>query len=100
MEKRAYKRISVTLPDLLLKEIDDISIADNRSRSEVIRLALNRYVGEKRRIELKGQMKKGYLEMSDINLDIAEKSLLSDESAYEIYEDFLSESENSDSKTR
>ena len=50
-------------------------------------------MSEKRRIELKEQMKRGYLEMGDINLEIAENSLLSDESACEIYEEFLSESE-------
>ena len=63
-------------------------------------LAVKQFVSEKRRIELKEQMKRGYLEMGDINLEIAENSLLSDESAYEIYEEFLSESENCDSKTR
>ena len=46
-------------------------------------------VNEIKNIELKTKLKKGYLEMGDINLDIAEKSLLSDESAYEIYEEFL-----------
>ena len=38
-------------------------------------------------------MKKGYLEMSEINLDLAEESLLSDENACEIYEKFLGEKE-------
>ncbi len=100
MEGKAHRTISVTLPDLLVEEVDNLATADNRSRSEVIKLALRQYVSEKRRIELKEQMKRGYLEMGDINLEIAENSLLSDESAYEIYEEFLSESENCDSKTR
>lgn len=100
MEEKAHRTISVTLPDLLVEEVETLAAADNRSRSEVIKLALKQYVSEKRRIELKEQMKRGYLEMGDINLEIAESSLLSDESAYEIYEEFLSESENCDSKTR
>ncbi len=100
MEEKAHRTISVTLPDLLLREVDYLAQADNRSRSEVISLALKQYVSEKRKIEIKEQMKRGYLEMGDINLEIAESSLLSDESAYEIYEEFLSESENCDSKTR
>lgn len=100
MEEKAHRTISVTLPDLLLGEVDNYAATDNRSRSEVIKLALRHYVSERRRIELKEQMKRGYLEMGDINLEIAENSLLSDESAYEIYEEFLSESENCDSKTR
>lgn len=100
MEEKAQRTISVTLPDLLVEEVDNLAAADNRSRSEVIKLAVKQFVSEKRRIELKEQMKRGYLEMGDINLEIAENSLLSDESAYEIYEEFLSESENCDSKTR
>ncbi len=100
MEEKAHRTISVTLPDLLVEEVDNLAAADNRSRSEVIKLAIRQYVSEKRKIELKEQMKRGYLEMGDINLEIAENSLLSDESAYEIYEEFLSESENCDSKTR
>ncbi|MBQ6937797.1 MAG: ribbon-helix-helix protein, CopG family [Clostridia bacterium] len=100
MEEKAHRTISVTLPDLLVEEVDNLAAADNRSRSEVIKLAVKQFVSEKRRIELKEQMKRGYLEMGDINLEIAENSLLSDESAYEIYEEFLSESENCDSKTR
>ena len=100
MEEKAQRTISVTLPDLLVEEVDNLATADNRSRSEVIKLAIRQYVSEKRKIELKEQMKRGYLEMGDINLEIAENSLLSDESAYEIYEEFLSESENCDSKTR
>ena len=89
MKGTAQKKISVTLPDLLVTEVDILASSFNRSRSELIALALKRYISETRKIELKEQLKKGYLEMGDINLSIAENSLLSDESAYEIYEEFL-----------
>lgn len=89
MKSTAQRKISVTLPDLLVTEVDTLASSFNRSRSELIALALKRYVNEIRKIELKEQLKKGYLEMGDINLSIAENSLLSDESAYEIYEEFL-----------
>ena len=100
MKSTARRKISVTLPDLLVTEVDALASSFNRSRSELIALAVKRYVSETRKIELNEQMKKGYLEMGDINLSIAENSLLSDESAYKIYEEFLSESEERDSKTR
>ncbi|MBQ8808342.1 MAG: ribbon-helix-helix protein, CopG family [Clostridia bacterium] len=100
MESTAQSKISVTLPDLLVEEVDFFASSLNRSRSEFIALAVEHYISERRKIEFKEQMKKGYLEMGDINLHIAEESLLSDESAYEIYEKFLSESEECDSKTR
>ena len=93
MEKEAQRRISVTLPDFLVEETDTIASSLNRSRSEIIAMAVKNYISEYKKIEQKEQMKKGYLEMGKINLSIAENSLLSDESALEVYEDFLSESE-------
>ena len=89
MKSSEKRKISVTLPDLLLEEIDILASSLNRSRSELIATVLKQYINEIKNIELKTKLKKGYLEMGDINLDIAEKSLLSDESAYEIYEEFL-----------
>ena len=93
MNSTAKRKISVTLPDFLVEEADRIASSLNRSRSEIIALAIDKYVKETRKIELKEQMKKGYLDMGRINLSLAEDSLLSDESACEIYEDFLSECE-------
>ena len=93
MEKKAQRRISVTLPDFLVEETDRIASSLNRSRSEFIALAVSHYINENRKIELKEQMKKGYLDMGRINLSLAEDSLLSDESAYKVYEEFLSECE-------
>ena len=89
MKSSANRTISVTLPDLLLEEVNCLASSLNRSRSEIIQVALRQYLGEKKRIELKEQLKKGYLEMGDINFTIAENALLSDERAYEIYEEFL-----------
>ena len=93
MEKKAQRRISVTLPDFLVEETDTIASSLNRSRSELVALAVKSYINEYKKIEQKEQMKKGYLEMGRINLSLAEDSLLSDEIACEIYEEFLSESE-------
>ena len=89
MKSSEKRKISVTLPDLLLEEIDILASSLNRSRSELIAAVLSQYLKERKSIELKEHLKKGYLEMSDINLNIAEKSLLSDECAYEIYEKYL-----------
>ena len=93
MKSSNQRTISVTLPDFLVEETDRIASSLNRSRSEIVALAVKRYIDETKKIELKEQMKKGYLEMGRINLSLAEDSLLSDESACEIYEEFLSESE-------
>ncbi len=89
MEGTPKRTISVTLPDVLVDEADKLSSSLNKSRSEVVALALSKYLSETKSVELKEQLKKGYLEMGDINLSIAEQSLLSDECAYEIYEEYL-----------
>ena len=88
MNNSKKRKISVTLPDLLLEDIDTLASSLNRSRSEVIKVALIKYLQELKTINIK-QLKKGDLEMGDINLSIAENSLLSDENACEIYEEFL-----------
>lgn len=89
MKNPAKRKISVTLPDLLVKEVDTLASSLNRSRSELIATVLTQYLKEIKSIELKEHLKKGYLEMGDINLNIAENSLLSDECAYKIYEEYL-----------
>ena len=73
----------------LLDEVDILASSLNRSRSEIIAAVLSQYLKERKSVEFRERLKKGYLEMGDINLDIAEKSLLSDECAYKIYEEYL-----------
>lgn len=77
----ASKRIMVTVPENLLLELDDINVAESKNRSEIIREALKFYVGERKRRLVKEQMKKGYLEMADINLSLASEYLTLDHEA-------------------
>ena len=100
MKEQAQRKISVTLPGSLIDEAEAVARADRHTRSEIIALAVKQYLREKRRIELKNTMQRGYLEKGTLNLEIAEKSIASDESAYKVYEEFLSESDDSDCKTR
>lgn len=67
----ASKRIIITVPENLLSEVDDIMLTDSKTRSEIIRDAIRFYLGERKRILMREQMKKGYLEMAEINLRIA-----------------------------
>lgn len=77
----ASKRIMVTVPENLLLELDDIYAAESKNRSEIIREALKFYVGERKKRLVKEQMKKGYLEMADINLTLASEYLIMDHEA-------------------
>ncbi|ADG81585.1 CopG family transcriptional regulator [Thermincola ferriacetica] len=65
------KRIMISLPDNLLREVDGIVAAEKLNRSEFIREAMKLYIQEKKRRTIREQMKKGYLEMAKINLALA-----------------------------
>ena len=87
------KKIVVTLPNSLLAEIDTIVKVENINRSEFIREAMKLYIREKRKIEVRESMIKGYREMGDINLALAEMGLSSDISSLDGYEGKMAESE-------
>ncbi|MDD4801500.1 MAG: ribbon-helix-helix protein, CopG family [Syntrophomonas sp.] len=71
----ASKRIIVSISEILLSEVDSITVLDKRNRSEIVRDAIKFYL-EKRKREIRTeQMKKGYLEMAPINLTIATESM-------------------------
>lgn len=87
------KRIMISLPDSLLKEIDSIVCSEKTNRSEFIRKAMNLYIREKSKIETREIMKKGYQEMANINLSLAELGLSLDVSSLEKYEVKMAECE-------
>ncbi|MGB9866379.1 MAG: CopG family ribbon-helix-helix protein [Bacillota bacterium] len=67
------KRIVVSVPSALLAEVDGVALSQHSNRSQLVREALQAYVERKKRLELMEQMVRGYLEMADINLEIAEQ---------------------------
>ncbi|MCR1898500.1 ribbon-helix-helix protein, CopG family [Irregularibacter muris] len=87
------KRIIISLPNSLLKEVDDIVQMEKKNRSEFIREAMKLYIREKRKIEIRETMKKGYTEMANINLALAESAFSADFRSLDLYEAKLSESE-------
>lgn len=85
------RKILISVPDSLLTEVDDFANSQNINRSEFIRDALRVYVKERKKLELYERMKKGYEEMAEINLDIAEYCVSADEIQQMDYEVKLSE---------
>lgn len=65
------KRVIITIPESLLGEVDDIKYIECKNRSEIFREAIRFYLGERKKKLLIEQMKKGYLEMAEINLNMA-----------------------------
>lgn len=85
------KKILVSLPDSLLREVDEIVSIEKKNRSEFIREAMKLYIRERHRLEIREKMKKGYEEMARINRELTEIGFGSDTEALENYENILSE---------
>lgn len=79
------KKIIVNLPNSLLEEVDDLASTEH-NRSEFIKQAMEVYVIEQRRLQIKENMKKGYLEMSQINIRLSEMGLAEDIRELCVYE--------------
>lgn len=83
------KKILISLPDNLLDEVDSFTQQEGFTRSEFVRQALKHFMKERRRVEIRERMKKGYQEMGKINLNIAEDCLESDSRQLKSYEEIL-----------
>lgn len=75
------KRIMISLPQNLLQEVDGMVEKENSNRSELIREAMKLYLLERRKKYIRESMQKGYLEMANINLNLASESFLLEEEA-------------------
>jgi CopG family transcriptional regulator/antitoxin EndoAI len=87
------KKILVSLPCSLLEEMDAIISIEKINRSEFVRQATKLYIREKKKLRIKESMKKGYEEMGEINLCIAEECFEADCEIQKKYEDRLAECE-------
>ncbi len=87
------KKVLITLPDHLLREVDEIVALENMNRSEFVRQAMKLYIGQRHRMEIKEQLMRGYGQMADINRDWAEVGMEAEERILEAYESLLSECE-------
>ena len=75
------KRIMISLPDHLLREVDFVVAKENTNRSEIIRQAMRQYLVERKKKMIREAMQRGYLEMAKINLNIASESFHAEEDA-------------------
>ncbi|MBE7013044.1 MAG: ribbon-helix-helix protein, CopG family [Ruminococcaceae bacterium] len=80
------RKILISVPDSLLTEVDDFASSRNINRSEFIRDAMRLYIKERKKAELCSRLRRGYEEMAEINLDIAELCVSADEEQQKSYE--------------
>lgn len=85
------KRIMISIPESLLKEVDGLASMEKRNRSEFIREAMRLYISERKRRTLREQMKKGYQEMASINLALALENYELESEVQTYYDEKLAE---------
>ncbi len=85
------KRIMISLPESLLAEVDGIVTLEKRNRSEFIREAINSILLERRKQGIREQMRRGYLEMAQLNLAIAKELYLTEQEVVHYYEETIME---------
>lgn len=87
------KEITIKISKGLLKDVEDYIRYRRVNKDNFIEDAVNHYLCEHMKRELREQLKKGYIEMSEINLELAHEGLKCDSNSIKVYEKCLMECE-------
>ncbi len=85
----ATRRIMVCLPESLVEELDGLSCQEKQNRSQLMREAIRFYLEERRKSDLREQMRRGYQEMAQINLRLAQEAFACEEEADRVMQRIL-----------
>lgn len=83
------RKIIVSLPEMLLGQIDNQAGLEEKNRSAVIRDALALYLTEQKKAQIKERMKEGYMAMGQLNLQLSEEGLETDLQSLKAYEKII-----------
>ncbi len=83
------KRIMISLPQTLLKEVDGVVEMERRTRSEFIREAMKLYLQERRKKQIRERMQEGYMEMARLNLTLANEAINAENEADRLAEEMV-----------
>ncbi len=78
---KGSQEIVIKLPENLLTELDVMLQMENGDRDEFIYNATKMYLRERKKTQIREKMRRGYMEMAKINLNIASESFLAEEEA-------------------
>lgn len=73
--------IMVRLPQSLISEVDGIIEQENGNRNEFIAQATKMYIRERKKRHIRESMRRGYMEMAKINLNLSSEAFLAEEEA-------------------
>ena len=80
-ESRATTEILIRLPQALVSELDGLVKQENGNRSELIYQATKMYIRERKKRQIRESMRRGYMEMAKINLNIASEAFQAESEA-------------------
>jgi len=80
------RRIVVFLPENIIDEVDDIVSSEKKNRSDFIKEAIYAVLIERKKAGMREQMRQGYVEMAQINLNLAIDLCEAEEEATICYE--------------
>lgn len=84
------KRIMISLPNTLLQEVDGIVSKEKINRSYLIREAMAMYIKEMKKRQIRERLQTGYVEMSKINLSLANEAVEAENEAVDTIESLVS----------
>lgn len=82
---RTMRRIMITMPPDLLQQVEETATKLNTNRSQFIRQAIEAFLEEQRRRELRELLKEGYLYRAQESLQMAEEFYVAEQEAWDEY---------------
>ncbi len=80
-ESSATTEILIRLPQSLITELDGLVKQESGNRNELIYQATKMYIRERKKRQIRESMRRGYMEMAKINLNIASEAFLAESEA-------------------
>lgn len=85
------KKVSVSFTNDMLQELRGIAQERNQECSDFINEILSPHLRKNKQQKFSQKLKRGYLEMSDLNLELARKYFRSENKSFFNYEERLAE---------
>ncbi|RCW49268.1 MULTISPECIES: CopG family transcriptional regulator [unclassified Halanaerobium] len=95
-----FKEIKLKLPNYLLEELNSYSGQNDEHRNAILLDAVKLYLRERKKEEVRNDLKRGYLKMAALNRQLADEGLSTDCYSFYCYEQRLVECEKIESKKR
>ena len=93
MHNKRKEKITFTLPDSIMSEVDYIVQMENSNRVDFAKAAFQFCITQKKKIDLKESMIKGYKEMGQINLSLAGLGMTNEVSSKDNREEKIAQGE-------